>query len=188
MTPFAEQLGQISQTHRNPLKATLCVAVVNTLIGLTYLGSTTAFNAFATSVICLILLSYLAAILPHLISGRSGVRRGAFWMTGWVGTVVHSVSCAYIAVFVVIFCCPYSMPVTAQSMNYSSVIIGSIGLGITICWLWKRKRGYTGFMSGVVEGLTVPGDEAVLSGCHLESSAKNVEHSAGTVSIASHSC
>jgi len=147
--PFSGFVGRLSPKHHNPWNATLVVAVLNTLLGLTYLGSTTAFNAFATSVVCLIIISYIAAIGPYLFSGRATVERGHFWMSGIWGRVVHSITCAYIATFLVIFCFPYAMPVHAETMNYSSAIVGGIGLGITGWWFWKNKHGYIGFGKGL---------------------------------------
>jgi hypothetical protein len=149
--PFADFIARISSTHLNPLNATVCVAVLNTLIGLIYLGSTTALNAFATSVVCLNLLSYLAAILPHLISGRRRLRHGVFWMKGWMGNLVHTFTCVYIVVFMVIFCFPYSQPVTPDSMNYSSVVLGGLTIITTICWVWKQRNGYIGCTTEILD-------------------------------------
>ncbi|RFU78921.1 amino acid transporter [Trichoderma arundinaceum] len=155
-SPFADFIGRISSTYQNPLNATICVAVLNTLMGLIYLGSTTALNAFATSFVCLNLLSFLAAILPHLTSGRSRVPRGVFWMKGWWGNVVHAFACIYIVVFLVIFCFPYSQPITPSSMNYSSVVLVGLTIIITICWVWKQRQGYTGGTAEVVEASMDP--------------------------------
>ncbi|PON28798.1 amino acid permease [Trichoderma gamsii] len=140
--PFAGTLGRISPTLHNPVNAALCVAVLNTLIGLIYLGSKTALSAFATSVVCLNLLAYLAAMLPHLLSGRQGLLPGVFWMRGWVGATVYGVACAFIGFFLVIFNFPYSQPVTAGSMNYTSAVLVGLSIVITACWIWKRRQGY----------------------------------------------
>lgn len=153
--PFAKFIGHISAVHHNPLNATLCTAVLNMLLGAIYIGSTTAFSAFVSSMVCLNLLCYLATILPHLVSGRTTFPRGVFWMRGWIGTFVHSVTCIYIVVFMIIFCFPYSMPVTPESMNYSSVIVGGLILAITVWWFWKRSCGYTGLASGLLNGIVL---------------------------------
>lgn len=57
---------------------------------------------------------------------------------------VHVVSCAYILAFIVIFCFPYELPVTAQNMNYSCLITGGLTLCVGVLYLWKRKHGYKG--------------------------------------------
>ena len=60
-------------------------------------------------------------------------------MRGAVGYVVNGVSCAFIVVFVVIFCFPFAMPVDAKSMNYASLITG--GLSVFVLAFWVVRRG-----------------------------------------------
>ncbi|GAB7341956.1 hypothetical protein MBLNU457_g0256t1 [Dothideomycetes sp. NU457] len=107
-TPFSGWTGKIHPRFQNPFNATLACAVICTVLAAIYVGSATAFNAFVGSFVVLSTASYLAAIAPHLLSGRRFVTPGPFWMKGWLATVVHGVSCAYIAVFIVIFCFPYA--------------------------------------------------------------------------------
>ena len=107
-------------------------------------GSTTAFNAFVGSFVILLSLSYLAALIPHLLRRSQQVRRGPFWMQGVVGYGVVGISCAYLLVFIVIFSLPYTLPTSPQSMNYSSAIAGGITVLVTAWWFWKRKMGYEG--------------------------------------------
>ncbi|KIV84588.1 hypothetical protein PV11_00361 [Exophiala sideris] len=140
--PFSAWLAQISPSQHSPMNATLAVVAINACIGLVYLGSTTAFSAFAGSVVCLVSISYLIAIAPHLLSGRKRVPAGWFFIKGWFGIGVHMVTCLYIIVFVVIFCFPYSMPVTALNMNYTSVVIGGISVAIVLLWYWKQRQSH----------------------------------------------
>lgn len=69
-TPFSKFTGCISPTHKNPFDATLACGVVCTVLGCIYVGS---FVVLST-------LSYLAAILPHVLSRRTCVIPGPFWM------------------------------------------------------------------------------------------------------------
>jgi len=68
---------------------------------------------------------------------------GWFWMKGALGFAVNAVACLYIVVFVVIFCFPFSLPVSAASMNYASLMTGGLSLFVAAFWLC-RKRGYRG--------------------------------------------
>lgn len=85
-------------------------------------------------------ISYLAAILPHLLSRRSEVVPGWFWMEGLVGYIVNTFACLYIILFVVIFCFPFSMPVTAPTMNYSSLLTGGTTVFVALFWFWRQKN------------------------------------------------
>lgn len=138
-TPFSKVLGRVNMKHRNPFNAILLCAIISTILGCIYLGSSTAFNAFIGSFVVLSSLSYLAAILPHLLSKRAGIKPGWFWMRGVSGFIVNGISCLYIIVFIVIFCFPFSLPVSAATMNYASLMTGGLSLFVAALWFWRRK-------------------------------------------------
>lgn len=138
-TPFAEFFSHVSHKHRNPFNAILLCAVISTVLACIYLGSQAAFNAFIDSFVVLSSISYLAAILPHLLSRRSEVAPGWFWMKGPTGFIVNAISSLYIIVFVIIFCFPFSMPVSAPTMNYSSLLTGGMTVFVALFWFWRQK-------------------------------------------------
>ncbi|PMD29967.1 amino acid transporter [Hyaloscypha variabilis F] len=142
-TPFSGFFGRINQKQRNPFNSIVLCGVICTLLGCIYVGSQTAFNAFIGSFVVLSSLSYLAAILPHLLSRRSNVAPGWFWMKGATGFIVNGVSCLYIMAFVVIFCFPFSLPFDAATMNYTCLITGGLSVCVAIFWFW-RKADYVG--------------------------------------------
>ncbi len=140
VTPFSAVFAKVHPGQKNPFNATVFCACVSTVLGCVYVGSVTAFNAFVSSAMVTSTLSFLAAILPHLLSGRKSVEPGPFWMGGWVGWVVNAISCGYIVVFAVIFCFPFSMPVDASNMNYASLMIGGMSLFVATWWFVKRGQ------------------------------------------------
>lgn len=85
--------------------------------------------------------SYLAAILPHVLSRRANVNPGPFWMRGLLGYVVHGIACSYMVTFIVIHCFPYSLPASAVSMNYACLITGGLTIFVAAWWFWVGKRG-----------------------------------------------
>lgn len=137
-TPGHETLGRISPQWRNPFAATLACGVVSCVMGGIYVGSTAAFDAFIGAFVILSTASFLAALVPHLLSGRSNIRPGPFWMTGCTGYAVNAVACIYMLVFMVVYCFPYAMPVDAENMNYSSLVTGGLSVFVGAWWLWKR--------------------------------------------------
>lgn len=142
-TPFSGFFSQISQKHRNPFNAILLCGVISTILACIYIGSQAAFAAIIGSFVVLSSISYLAAILPHLLSGRSKVVPGWFWMEGPIGYIVNAIACLYLILFIVIFCFPFSMPVTAPTMNYSSLLTGGTTVFVALFWFW-RQRNYEG--------------------------------------------
>lgn len=139
-TPFSPFFGRINKRQKNPFNSIVLCGVICTILGCIYVGSQTAFNAFVGSFVVLSSLSYLAAILPHLLSRRANVIPGWFWMKGFTGFAVNGVACLYIIVFIVIFCFPFAMPVDAATMNYTCLITGGLTIFVGIFWFWRQKE------------------------------------------------
>ena len=142
--PFSSTVARVSPTYRNPFTAILLVGVADTILGCIYIGSQTAFNAFVGVFTILTTMSYLAAILPHLLSKRRHVKPGSFWMPAPWGYIIAGGASAYIIVFNVIYLFPYSLPVDAASMNYSCLMAGGLTIIVGVYYLWKRNHGYEG--------------------------------------------
>ncbi|KAI9756600.1 MAG: hypothetical protein M4579_003778 [Chaenotheca gracillima] len=142
--PFSAWLGQISPRFRNPFNATITCCGIITVLGCIYVGSTTAFSAFVGSYEMLSTLSFLITILPNLLTGRRKIIPGPFRMSNKIGFVVNTVACVYIAVFLVIFAFPYTLPVSAQNMNYACLITGGFTVFIALWWMVRSRRGYVG--------------------------------------------
>lgn len=150
-TPFSGYFARVSPTFRNPFNATLLCGTICTVLGCLNFGSSTAFGAFVGCFVQLSTLSYLMAILPHLLTRRANVTPGWFWMKGALGFVVHIISSLYIIAFVVIFCFPFALPVDAASMNYASLITGGLSLFVAAWWVVRRGE-YVG-PKGVLVGM-----------------------------------
>ncbi|CZS97110.1 probable choline transport protein [Rhynchosporium agropyri] len=137
-TPFAPFFAQISPSFHNPFNATVLCGVICTVMGCIYVGSTVAFAAFVGSFIILSTLSYLCAIVPHLLGGRK-LQPGYFWMHGAIGYIVNAISCIYMLAFIVIFCFPSSSPFSIAVMNWSSLIVGGMTLFVAGFWFWRQS-------------------------------------------------
>ena len=142
-TPFSMFFSQINKKTKNPFNAIFTSGVLVSLIGCLYIGSARAFDNLVGSFVILTSLSYLTAILPHLLSKRSNITQGWFRMHGLVGYIVNAISCLYLVIFVIVFCLPFSSPVAATDMNYSCVIVGGLSFFVTVSWFW-RPEGYKG--------------------------------------------
>ncbi|GAB7366370.1 hypothetical protein MBLNU230_g8168t1 [Neophaeotheca triangularis] len=142
-TPCSSWLGKVNQRTKNPFNAVLACGGFSVVLGCIYMGSEAAFMAFIGSFAVLGFLSYISAILPHLLSGRKSVVPG-HWSMGKYGTAVNIVACLFIATFTVIFCFPFALPIDpAETMNWTSVLVGGCTIFMAITWMFKRK-GYQG--------------------------------------------
>ncbi|CAG9984574.1 unnamed protein product [Clonostachys byssicola] len=140
-TPFAKTLGKVSASRHMPVAATVTGTVVVSLIGVIYLFSTSAFNSFVASFILLSSSSYIAAAVPYLLQRWNGkFVPGPFFIRGALGYAVHIFACAYMVVWFVIYCFPYSLPTDAESMNYTSLIWGGTTALTGLWWLLDARR------------------------------------------------
>lgn len=117
--------------------------VLNIGLAAIALGSTTAFNDLAGCFAILSTISYLIPIASHLLSGRRNIPHGPFWM-GKYGYFVNAVASLFIIFTNVIFCLPFFVPTTVQTMNYSSVILVGFLLLTGVWWIWHGRRNYPG--------------------------------------------
>ncbi|KAF2651592.1 choline transporter [Lophiostoma macrostomum CBS 122681] len=137
-TPFPDTLGRVSRRWKNPFASIVFMGCFATVMACIYLGSPTAFEAFVGSFVVLTTLSYLAALLPFLFSGRTSVPPGPFFLRGVLGYIINCVSCAFMTVWLVFYCFPYVYPVEAENMNYSSLITGGLTIVVGIIWFIRR--------------------------------------------------
>lgn len=149
-TPFSKWIGKIDKRFQNPWNATLACGVINSVLGAIYVGSTTAFSAFVGSFIVLGSASYLAFILPNILTRRRHVIKGPFTMPDPVFYAVAGTASAYMCAFIVIYCFPYAVPFTAASMNYSCLITGGLSIFVAAWWFYIKDRGYIG-PAGMIE-------------------------------------
>ena len=60
-------------------------------------------------------------------------------MKGAIRYIVNAITCAYIIVFIVIFCFPFAMPINATTMNYASLITGGLTIFQAVFWMFLQK-------------------------------------------------
>lgn len=137
--PGAKLWAKVDKRLGVPVWSLVLVTVVQMLLGLIDLGSTSAFTAFVSVGVQALALAYGIPIAISLFCRRSEVIR-AKWNLGQVaGTVVNVVALLWIAFELVLFSMPTALPVTDVSMNYSSVVLVGFGL-IAAAWYAAHSR------------------------------------------------
>jgi amino acid transporter len=138
--PGSRLWARVNTKFDIPLNALLLSTFVQGALGLIYLGSAAAFNAFTgVATICLSA-SYALPVLCLVIRGRHLVA-GAPFHLGSLGLVVNSITLVWILLAIVLFCMPTAIPVTPSSMNYASVLFVFF-LGVALLWylVWGRRN------------------------------------------------
>lgn len=88
--------------------------------------------------------SYLAAVLPHLLTGRKNIVYGPFRLHGWLGFVLNFIGCGYMLTWFVLYSFPFSLPVDAGDMNYACLIWGGLTIFVAIWWFIGPRKDYQG--------------------------------------------
>ncbi|KAF2728601.1 amino acid transporter [Polyplosphaeria fusca] len=126
-----------------PLNAMMLSMVIQILLGLLYFGSAAAFNAFSgVGVICLTL-SYACPIASSLFTGRKQVAEGSFHL-GVLGLFCNVVALGWSLLAIPLFCMPTTIPVTADLMNYASVVFFAFFIIATAWYFVWGKKNYQG--------------------------------------------
>lgn len=132
-------------TNEMPLNATLGCCVFICLYGLIYIGSATAFDSFISIVIIALNICYVIPQAIVLLRGRDAVlRRRAFALGKYFGLFCNTVAVLWVAVILVFFCLPLTIPTTVHEMNYASVVLAGFIVLIGIGWWGGKRRTFTG--------------------------------------------
>ncbi|KAH6665622.1 amino acid/polyamine transporter I [Halenospora varia] len=138
--PGAKFFSTVNKSLGVPVNALVLVTIVQMLLGLINLGSTSAFTAFVSVGVIALAVSYAIPIAISLLwNKRKEVNKAKWNAGGLVGTILNVVSLSWIAFEVVLFSMPTALPVTAISMNYASVVFTGF-LAIAAVWYFVYAR------------------------------------------------
>ena len=138
--PGARLFSIVHKTLGVPVWALVLTTVVQMLLGLINLGSSSAFTAFVSVGVIALAVSYAIPIGLSLLWNKRREVSQARWNCGRiVGPIVNFVALAWIAFEVVLFSMPSALPVTAISMNYASVVFMGF-LAISAVWYFVYAR------------------------------------------------
>ncbi|KAL1682094.1 amino acid/polyamine transporter I, partial [Schizophyllum commune] len=120
-----------------PLNAFLLCIAVQAALGLIYLGSSAAFNAFVGVEVMCLGASYAIPVIVLLAGGRTGVKDAPYSLGRW-GWAVNVTAVLWVALEMVLFSMPAALPVDKSTMNYASVVF--VGFAV-ISGVWYMLNG-----------------------------------------------
>ncbi|KEQ70512.1 amino acid transporter [Aureobasidium namibiae CBS 147.97] len=138
--PFSNTFASVNTKLGVPLNALLLVTLLQLLLGLINLGSTSAFTAFVSVGVIALAISYAIPIALSLLNRRKQIATANWKMSNAIGYVVNIVAVAWIGFELILFSMPGALPVTEVSMNYASVVLfGFLGMAGVFYACWARK-------------------------------------------------
>lgn len=146
--PGSKAFSKVHEGLGVPFNALLLVTVVQMLLGLINLGSSSAFTAFVSVGVIALAVSYAMPIALSVLHRRREVGNARWRLPDVVGYAVNGVALAWIAFELVLFSMPTVLPVTAISMNYAIVVLAGF-LALSAVWygVWARKGKVPSFVS-----------------------------------------
>ncbi|KAJ4160794.1 hypothetical protein NW765_005638 [Fusarium oxysporum] len=122
---------------------TLCF-IFNVLFGLLYLGPAVAFSAYIASCTIFLNVSYAGPVVALLVRGRGilkeyQTRKTPARMGLRTGAVVNVIASVFVIVITIFFCFPTALPVSANTMNYVSAVVGVFYLLLALYWMVYGK-------------------------------------------------
>jgi len=143
--PGSKLFAKVSPKLGVPVWALALTTVVQMLLGLINLGSSSAFLAFVSVGVIALQVSYGIPIFLSLVHDKRKQVNAAQWNCGnLIGTIVNSVALVWIAFEVVLFSMPTALPVTKVSMNYASVVLVGFGV-LSAVWYFVHARKGKGY-------------------------------------------
>lgn len=147
--PWSGYFAHISPTLQVPVRMCLLLTVLQALLGLIYVGNTTAFNAILSMAILGMYASYVLPVAYMVLFGRStsSAQRiqsfGPFRLGRW-GATINCVAIVWCLIAMLFSMFPNYQPVNAQNMNYSSVVLGGWIVGGALYYFLHQRNVYEG--------------------------------------------
>jgi len=142
--PLARIWSRVNKRLGVPVWALFLVTVVQLLLGLINLGSSSAFTAFISVGVIALAVSYAIPIGVSVWYGRQDVRAARWSCGNAVGWVVNIVALCWIAFETVLFSMPTALPVTIVTMNYASVVLVGFGALAAFWYFVYARKVYKG--------------------------------------------
>ncbi|KAL4912930.1 amino acid/polyamine transporter I [Aspergillus aurantiobrunneus] len=140
-------IGKIHDKLDVPVWALVFNASVVFIIGCIYVGSSSAFNAFIGTGLILQHVSYAypAVLLLYRRRASSWLPKSRkFRFSGAVGWPANVVTVCVAVLVLIFYNFPTVMPVTGSNMNYSSAVLGVMGIVACVNWVIYARHRYHG--------------------------------------------
>lgn len=129
---------KVDERFEIPLFALYLTVVVIGLLGLIYLGSSAAFNAFTGATAICLSAAFVSPVVISVIQGRKDIQNSPYPL-GRYGWAMNIISVVWVAFSIVLYCMPVSLPVTLVNMNYASVVFCGFA-AISVVWYYVEGR------------------------------------------------
>ncbi|PPQ80337.1 hypothetical protein CVT25_003620 [Psilocybe cyanescens] len=126
-----------------PVYSYLLSLGIQLLLGLIFLGSTAAFNAFVGVAVMCLGASYAMPIAISVANGRKDMQDAPFSLGKW-GFALNVFAIIWVIFEIILFSMPAVIPVTEASMNYASVVFVGFAAISAMWYMINGRHNYKG--------------------------------------------
>ncbi|KAG2199321.1 hypothetical protein INT47_012955 [Mucor saturninus] len=143
--PYSKYFSKLSEKEHVPQRALIAQLVISILVILPTFGSIIYWHAIMSAAVIAINVSYGMPFLCRLIWVRNDMPKGPFNL-GKFGIPLNIISVVWIIFFSVVLCIPSVSPVSPESMNWSSIMLGGVMIFSLIFWFVSGRKNHRGFL------------------------------------------
>ncbi|KAG8415736.1 hypothetical protein J3458_009559 [Metarhizium acridum] len=141
--PFNSYFEHVSPTVGAPVAGLLWCFAWDIVLGLVFLGSTSAFNAIISAAVVCFTITYAIPPGINMLRGRCMLPENrSFKLSNTVGYICNAASVAWTLLTTVLFVWPPTRPVDAVNMNYCVVAFGVIIVIAGSNWILSARKSY----------------------------------------------
>ena len=133
-------MSKLSTKDAIPLNALLWTTFLTIALGAISIGSSTAMNAILGSAALCLVTSYIAAFGLCLYRGRQTLNQDRWFSLGRFGTPLMAIAIVWCLFLMVILSVPLYLPVTPQTMNYTSVVFAGFCALSGLYWIFVFSK------------------------------------------------
>ncbi|RMJ22433.1 Amino acid permease, partial [Aspergillus sp. HF37] len=144
---FSSRLSRIHPSLGVPVLALILNGILVLLVGIVYIISTTAFNAFISTTVIVAQISYAVPAFILLCRRRPAhflPPSRKFRLPAVLGYFANGVTVVWAVILLVFFCFPKQFPVTGGNMNYASPVLAIMALLGIANWFAYARKWYHG--------------------------------------------
>lgn len=143
--PFSRTMSKLSSRDALPINALCWNTILLLGIGTISIGSTTAMNALLGAANLCILTAFITVFGLTLRRGRDVFDPERWFNLGRWGDIAFWISLLWVIFISVMLCMPLYLPVTAEAMNWTSVVYVGVVFLSGLYWfaVYRRQNGDT---------------------------------------------
>ncbi|KAE8156559.1 amino acid/polyamine transporter I [Aspergillus tamarii] len=138
--PFSSIISKVNNSLGVPVSSVIATGAIVTAICVLVFGPQTVQNGLFGTAGLFFIFAYLSPITLLLKRGRKYIPQSRSFNLGCAGPFINVLACCWGLLLAVFLCFPMYLPVTLETMNWTSVCAVGFSALVLGNWFWVRNR------------------------------------------------